>query len=415
MNFVPLYRSILKGIHTAKRHPYHLQDIRFILSYPLVKPVYYATKPNSELKQLEPLQGIDTPLLVRTCLEDLRRAFMSVPSKDMSVAQQFVYMRELGWLKCRLENIASESTDAILKEARVVASEVTDDDFLDDQIIVRQGRPNNKELQCVQTGNNGSEMGDCGYGVASAGAIGLRYEMFILQNVAPLPLVKEFLSSFSQNTEAAAAAATSNQKLQEFARRYVPRTVMCQNEDLTLTVTVNAFDAALTRKSTEENNPFARVHRYFMIRFDLSPSDPLVLGVDVVNSYFLRLDAGSAELVEDIGYLHAADVWKLSQELRVKGSGSSTDSDDIKDNGCVDGSGSSKEHAAEGNVNCMDHNEHEHNPTSHFELSFINPSDGPTIMKGQLYYTLRTKSSASASKMNVGVISFGHILLFNDE
>ncbi|KEG11347.1 hypothetical protein DQ04_02721060 [Trypanosoma grayi] len=314
------------------------------------------------------------------------------------VAQRFIHMRELAWLKTRLEDVMSNATDAILKEARMVASDLSECDFLDDALFSRTATQHDEDAADGKIRHDACEENKCVGGVASAGELGPRREMFILRHVAPFPLAKEYLGAFGMDRNAVSAAAVSHEQLVDFARCHVPRRITCQNSDLTITVTVRPFDPAVTGgRLAESGGPFAQAHRCFMLRFDLQPHDPAAR-IDVVNSYFLRLDLASSELLEDVGYVHAAHVWRLSQPPfrrrdSNKGSSSSGDNDNDNDNG-------------NGYTESL----------PRFELSFVNPSDSPMVMKGELYYILRTDNDKTpACELPIRVVSFGHLLLFNGE
>ncbi|KAG8344676.1 hypothetical protein ERJ75_000776500 [Trypanosoma vivax] len=398
MNFAPVYRALLKGIHAAREFPHHLQDIRFILSYPLVHPVLHATQGSGEAQRLMNEPCVDSALIVRICCRDLRRAIQSTgrnnsgPHSGSLVAQQFIRMRELAWLKARLENITSEATTTLLKECHTVGSKLSDKDFLDDELFERT------EPGCAPTSSGSNSQENSSAAVASAGAIGPRREMFVLRNTSSFPLIKEFLGSFSVSPRGAAEAAeTSNEHLQSFVKQNIPRTVTSQNEDITLTVTVRPFDPNAAYKSGSDDCPFAQAHRYLMLNFLLEPYNDRAC-VDVVNSYFVRLDVASSELVEDVGYVHASHVLNLSQREEASESG--------------DGGKARKSEGTKKRIIW-----HRSSPgSSQFELSFINLSDTPAVMKGQLHYIIRTENKKQGtSESTVRTISFGHILLFNGE
>ncbi|ESS71184.1 hypothetical protein TCDM_00233 [Trypanosoma cruzi Dm28c] len=417
MSLLPLYRSLLRRIHAAQRLPHHLQDIRFILSYPLVEAASRKVTSSGEVcgSGLLRQHRVDPSHVVRACCDDLHRALLSfshvcdTPSTSHPlppVAQRLIHMRELVWLKARLEKVLSESTQTILKEAEMVASELNETDFLDDAFFVEKDLTKDGEAEKEWRSHNNTEEDMCATGVASAGELGLRREMFVLRHIAPFPLAAYYLSSFNMDSRAIAAAAGNSEWLLDFVQQHVPRRVVCQNADLTLTVSVRLFDEAMEGKRVEKGSPFSQAHRSFMLRFELQPRDPTTR-IDVVNSYFLRLDVASSELIEDVGYVHAAHVWKLAQ-YPYRGNGTHCDSvDNNDDDGRSDG------------VASGDHHRHCHegvddDVASQFELSFINPSDNPMVMKGQLYYILRAENDNSpACELPVRVISFGQLLLFN--
>ncbi|EKF31656.1 hypothetical protein MOQ_004501 [Trypanosoma cruzi marinkellei] len=420
MSLLPLYRSLLRRIHAAKCHPHHLQDIRFILSYPLVETASRTVTSSDEvcgsgLLQQQQQQRADSSHVVRACCDDLHRALLSdshvcdTPSTSRSlspVAQRFIHMRELAWLKTRLEKVLSASTQTILKEAEMVASELNETDFLDDAFFAEKDPTKDGEAEKEWRPHNNAEEDICATGVASAGELGLRREMFVLRHIAPFPLAAYYLSSFNMDSRAIVAAAGNNERLLDFVQQHVPRRVVCQNADLTLTVSVRLFDEAMEGKRVEKGSPFSQARRSFMLSFELQPHDPTTR-IDVVNSYFLRLDVASSELLEDVGYIHAAHIWKLAQYPH-RGNGTCCDSiDDNDDDGRSNGDATDDHHrhCHEGVVDDV---------TSQFELSFINPSDNPMVMKGQLYYILRAENDNSpACELPVRVISFGQLLLFN--
>nr|CCD16792.1 unnamed protein product [Trypanosoma congolense IL3000] len=411
MNFVSLYRSLLKGVHAAKGNPHHLQDTRFILSYPLVEPAFYTTTLGSGVEHPGPLKGIDAQKIVQLCCNDLRRAFESVSFEMVSVTQRFIHMRELAWLKSRLENIVSEATEQILNEARAVASDLPNDDFLSEEVFLRHTHGSSKEVSKAEAAAGSAVKRP--KGVASAGALGLRQEMFILQHRTQFPLVREFFNSFAADPQAIANVAMSNAKLQDFVRRNTSRTVTCKNGDVAVTIAVRPFDSSITRKPVGEGSPFSHAYRYFMVRFHVVPHDPSVLSVDVINSYFLRLDVASLELVEDVGYLHASGVWKLAQQVNARRGNMSGSPRNVSGN--ADDGGGEKSCEVPDEAARPAQPSLQSDPSLQFELSFINASDGPTVMKGQLYYTLTEKDSKLNSEMRVRVISFGNLLLLNDE
>ncbi|RNF12002.1 hypothetical protein TraAM80_00562 [Trypanosoma rangeli] len=419
MNYLSLYRSLLKRIHAAHRHPHHLQDIRFILSYPPVDANSCTSKTSCERCDFnqQQQQRAGPSQIVRACCEDLRCALLPstgvedalLTSPALSpVAQQFINLRELVWLKTRLEKIVSDSTQKIVREAEMVASELSENDFLDDAVFDEKDPTKNLETDDALMPHSDSEGDERATGVASAAELGLRREMFVLRHLAPFPLAKHYLSSFNMEPRAVLAAATSTERLIDFARRHIPRRVECRNADLTLTVSVRLFDAALQGKLPEQGSPFSQAYRCFMLQFDLQPHDPAAR-IEVVNSYFLRLDVASSELLEDVGYVHAAHVWTLVQEpFRGIGKcGGSSGNGDCSDS-------RNAEAAAEEDYR---HNQNEgenEEVLSRFELSFVNPGDNPMVMKGQLYYVLRMDSDKSPTcELPVRVISFGHLLLFN--
>ncbi|RNF10265.1 uncharacterized protein Tco025E_06831 [Trypanosoma conorhini] len=415
MNFLPLYRSLLKRIHAAQRHPHHLQDIRFILSYPPVD-TSSSTLTNSrgscDCNLQRRRQHTGPSRVVRVCCEDLRRALLSstgatdapsTPPALPPVAQRFIHLRELAWLKTRLEKISSETTQRILREAERVASELNEDDFLDDAVFAAKDPATAGDTDDASRPHSDAE-GDVGAtGVASAGELGPRREMFVLRHLAPFPLAKNYLSSFKMDPCAIAAAAASNEQLINFVRRHVPRRVECRNADLALTVSVRPFDAALQGRPVATGSPFSQASRCFMLQFGLQPHDPTAR-IEVVSSYFLRLDVASSELLEDVGYVHAAHVWKLAQEPFRGGGECRGDTENS------DGAAAAEE---EDHRQSPDEAENEE-ASPRFELSFVNPTDNPMVMKGQLYYVLRTDGDKTpACELPVRVISFGHLLMFN--
>ncbi|ESL09892.1 hypothetical protein TRSC58_02383 [Trypanosoma rangeli SC58] len=419
MNYISLYRSLLKRIHAAHRHPHHLQDIRFILSYPPADANSHKTSCGRCDFNQQQQQRAGPSQIVRACCDDLRRALLSSTGVDDAlltspalspVAQQFIYLRELAWLKTRLEKIVSESTQKILREAETVASELSENDFLDDAVFDEKDPTKKSETDDALTPHSDTGGDERTTGVASAAELGLRREMFVLRHLAPFPLAKHYLSSFNMEPRAVVAAATSNERLIDFVRRHVPRRVECRNADLTLTASVRLFDAALQGKLPEQGSPFSQAHRCFMLQFDLQPHDPTAR-IDVVNSYFLRLDVASSELLEDVGYVHAAHVWKLLQEpFRGIGKcGGHSGNGDRSDSRNAEAAAEEEDYR---------HNQNERDNEEvlpRFELSFVNPGDNPMVMKGQLYYVVRTGSDKTpAYELPVRVISFGHLLLFND-
>lgn len=411
MCFLPLYRSLLKRLHAAQNYPHHLQDIRFILSYPpLVSGALCTGAEGGGVGDCE-LRPLDNAQVVRSCAADLRRALLPpsfVSSPPPTVAERFIRMRELAWLRTRLEDISSEATRAIRREARMVESELGEGDFLDDDTFAENKMAAGTTEPCGGAGRD-----ECAGGVASAGELGKRREMFVLRRVAPFPLAREYLSDFTMDPKAVATACASSERLVEFVQRHVPRCVECQNADLTLSVSVRLFDAAMIGRRVEqweEECPFAQARRHFMLHFSLRPHDRRSR-VDVVNSYFLRLDVASSELLEDVGYVHAAHVWQVAQTLGNEECGGALGDPD-KSNNNNDNSNNNNagnEGGEQDEVDAVD-------ARSQFELSFLNPSDNPMVMKGQLYYTLRTDNdNTDASNLPIRVISFGHLLLFNGD
>lgn len=76
------------------------------------------------------------------------------------------------------------------------------------------------------------------------------------------------------------------------------------------------FDAKYTHKDQAGVGFFATAHRQFMVHFTVKPIKPTNY-IQIVNSYFARLDFNTGQLIEEIGYLHSSDVRRLLQERDV--------------------------------------------------------------------------------------------------
>lgn len=79
---------------------------------------------------------------------------------------------------------------------------------------------------------------------------------------------------------------------------------------------MNPFDAKYTHKDQAGVGFFATAHRQFMVRFTLKPIRSTNY-IQIVNSYFARLDFHTGQLIEEVGYLHSGDVRQLLQERDV--------------------------------------------------------------------------------------------------
>ncbi|KAG5492143.1 hypothetical protein GH5_01049 [Leishmania sp. Ghana 2012 LV757] len=181
MKVAPVYRRVLKQLHTAcHTRPHYVQDIRFLLSFPLqftgtcpsaavpsttsssrrVNPVSSARKISanaskssisslSKRTSLDPVEGhlqrpsseclsIDTTRLFERCYSDLNKAVREsgpVAGGMNPVAMQIVRYRNLLWLQQRLARVLSSKTKQLLATSLSISRGPTDQDFIPDDFF----------------------------------------------------------------------------------------------------------------------------------------------------------------------------------------------------------------------------------------------------------------------------------------
>ncbi|KAH9601411.1 hypothetical protein LSM04_001399 [Trypanosoma melophagium] len=456
MNLIPYYRSILKGIHAAKHCPHHLQDIRFILSYPPVENIIKSTcntqdvcKNSSEEKEPHKQEKVDSNYIVRICCEDLRRAFL--PDSCISstnelispilspAAQRFIHLRELLWIKERLEDIARNNKEMGLvggihaengNVEKCVDSENDVIGFLGDEVFLNEDlqsgekekhlrKEKDKNEDCdilafhedilpdntVTNDDNDNDNTDKDFnlldrninslyrGIPTIGDLYGRGEPVLAMHSTSFHLTKHYLNSFGLNLHAITEVITSTERLTQFLQEQIPRTVTCRNENITLTATVRPFDTALGKCSVKGVDPFELARRTFVLEFSLKPENPSHI-VDMVDAYLLRLDVRSSQLIEEFSRKDSSRLfWMMNERCVEKDHSRSTGSDPKED------------------VESKDSD-----VSKIFELTISNPSNNPTIMKGQLYYVLRTEEDDEIGlhKLPIFSISFGHLLFSNE-
>ncbi|ORC92199.1 uncharacterized protein TM35_000044130 [Trypanosoma theileri] len=487
MNLIPFYRSILKGIHAAKDSPHHLKDIRFILSYPSIEDVQSSCniynvkrkmmkkkKENSnEEKESQQQETMDPNHIVRICCEDLRRVFLPDPCIPKSAlltssilspaAQRFIHMRELLWIKERLEDIGRYHKERENVEEVGVHAEKDPNvlEFLDDEVFSRENRSPGGNGKHLRRENEKNEDGDIlalhediisppdtanndnnvnnnvnnDYDdpnntekdsnlmdekinkfyreIPTIGDLHGLGEPVLRIRTSPFHLTKQYLNSFGLNPQTLTEVITSTEKLTQFLQQHIPRRVTCQNENITLTATVRPFDITLGKWCDgKRRDPFEQARRTFILQFSLTPNNPSYV-VEMVDAYLLRLDVRSSQLIEEFSHRDSSRLFWMMNEQSLEKNPTNTTSSTSKSNDLEEVAGSKDN-------NNNNNNNNDSGISKRYELTISNPSSNPTVMKGQLYYVLRMKDDNDKDEMGLHKlpifnISFGHLLFSNDD
>ncbi|CAJ1036545.1 hypothetical protein Q4I30_007484 [Leishmania utingensis] len=187
MKVAPVYRRVLKQLHVACQiRPHYVQDIRFLLSFPLHTTgnglSAVAPSPLSSSRMLKststvgPIQAgaskssrsppcqtasrdlvdehlqrpssecypIDTTTLFAMCYADLHNAVREAApaAGDMNpVAMQIVRYRNLLWLQERLVRVLSSKTRQLLATSLSISRGPTEHDFIPDNIFEKNASP----------------------------------------------------------------------------------------------------------------------------------------------------------------------------------------------------------------------------------------------------------------------------------
>lgn len=518
MKVAPLYRTLLKQLAEAcVRCPHYVQDVRFLLSRPLMlhgtsasptsSPRTRLTKSSASLSPSDPFSvdtgdgvhnetsaapselsspstppsphstsvepgctlatdylsrspaqcyRIDRDVLFEVCKEDLRgcidqsvqqaassQAAAARPGAVRSpsatpalspVALQVLHYRDLLWLQKRLARILSDATTRRLGQVLDIATGPTAKDFIPDEFFTPSGSgtrgstdsagsqadpaspgPQGKESSGA-IGTDASVVVDKKTGattvsnphlpvpsgasderaaneVISAGAIGFQHEVFVVRQKGEFPMAARFLSDFHVlDADQLQAKSRSHADLVELVRHKVPTTTVCRNEDVKLTVQVAPFDLRYTNRDYAGVGYFATAHRQFNVKFTFTPQDTQAR-VQIVNSYFARLDVAGQELVEEVGYLHSYDVMRMLQE-RDNGAAFHKTPPASPPKTSAPDAASTPDPTGEGRE---------------FELYFFNYSDSPSVLKGVFYY--KTGTGDDVRHEPIKMIPFGLVLL----
>lgn len=502
MNTVSLYRRVLKQLSKATlERPHYVQDIRFLLSLPLMPLSSGDDLTNDEAGTIAPSSGVSsgTPIdqppsaslvsmeylrrppsqctqlnskaLFSLCCEDLRAAMkrplcplpastsLSSRASMSEIALQVLRYRDLLWLQRRLERVLSaETRSALAVSLGVVEGPTSDGDFIPDRVLetmlcaaevvpldsttaasataspaglsaanALQGGKNNNAAK-----SSSSDAAEMPSGAAnewnpnlafSAGAIGQQREMFVLRHREEFHMLSSFLFGFPNICREELEACRNNQAaIVTLAQKRIPSSLSCHNEDIRLSVSVSPFDAAYTTKEHAGAGYFATAHRQFYVSFSLEPlsahvssKEDVVQGgndrirIQVVNSYFARVDLSSLQLIEEVGYVDSSDVlWMLNDHLR---SGRRVPLSESEVAAALDepipgSSWPSSMPPVEGHVNGRERGLRSHRQ---FQLLFTNPSDAATVLKGILHYKIALQGELHDAPIRV--IPFGFLLL----
>lgn len=405
-------------------------------------------------------------------------ADLLAPSSFSPVALQMLRCRELLWLRHRLDTVLHHVTTQRLAHVLNVAAGPTEVDFIPDHYFDKEEggghatgstteRTAHEESVWAELDDEDDDAANlspssCVVGasstsrdsaparmrpVHSAGAIGAQREMYVLRHVGSFPLARHFLKGVGGLSEQQLELCThSHECLQKLVRQCVSREFICRDNQVQLSVQACAFDARFQRnRRTAALGYFATSHRQFMLKFRIDPvncSDPDVQ-IQMINSYFTRLDVKTGELIEEVGYLHSYDVRCMLQERDLPihvptppaADEAVGDDDDARArNGrpdAVDGSRVSKKCPEDDQGDTKDGvtatsslpsgkedtgTDAEAPVTTgrgrHFDLFFLNPSDGPCVLRGVFFY--KRGCSLTIRDEAIHVISFGPVLLSSE-
>ncbi|KAG5492688.1 hypothetical protein JKF63_01267 [Porcisia hertigi] len=524
MKVAPVYRRVVKQLYTAcHTRPHFVQDIRFLLSFPLyttgneggqglpqatsalekgntlaadgAAPADASTSPRSSSCELatrdlvevhlqrpsSECYPVDPSALFSMCYRDLHNAVCesdSVEGAMNPVATQIMRYRNLLWLQERLARVLSSKTRQLLATSLSISQGPTEGDFIPDEFFDKKkahSRGNSSSSSgplaperagdadiagdgCVAeppstTGTSPQSAADkmthntmatfaatTPHGglteaveendpdiVYSAGAIGQQQEVFVLRHREAFPMAAQFLSGFPTITASElASCAYQRASLTQLVQQKLPTSTTCQNEDVSLSVSLEPYDVEYTSKEHAGIGYFSAAHRQFRVRFALEPHAPQGTGAErtevlVVNSYFVRLDMELMQLVEEVGYLHSGDVLRMLRErdygdhfsefigsevAEVLGeevfvapnegkSVTAADSPDTSRSSLPSLSTHAPATPAEG--------------SRVFTLYFANYSDAPMVLKGLLYYKLGQRHQLSQAPIRC--IPLGFLLM----
>lgn len=416
-----LYHALLKDLRRASRtRPHYLNDLRFLLSRPLVMPIAASrsrvapsadhsteavriTVENYLSRPPSLCWAIDSEDIFSVCKNDLRRAMESTTAVGEGsgteaggrpfhpVAQQLRRLQDLKWIQQRVHRILSTKTASLLQEALDVSgAPVRSDDVIPPDFF---GDEKNAE------GGGGAIQAEGG--VISAGAIGCQREMFIYRTKEDFPLVSVFLEGFNAvDSKKLRQKVNHHSELVDLVKGTMSTESVTRNEHLKITARVSPFDPDYTDRSQAGQGYFANAHRQFMLSFTIEPLEKS-MHVLVVNSHFAQLNLAARELAEDVGYLHPEDVVAMLRE-------SDRYHDGVRR--CVDtDEAMPTSPPGEHGTPVKQPDSPEAVNVRQFDLVMVTATDGPTCLKGLLYYKIGTGESQAHEPIRV--IPFGQLLL----
>ncbi|EPY28518.1 hypothetical protein STCU_05062 [Strigomonas culicis] len=462
MNVSRFYRKVLKQLYVAcKKRPHFVLESRFLLSCPLGVDQFrnpYQTAalqiiPSAAALQKEYLFGdsflpvdlaclcrpvseglfLDRETLFFLCRSDLRAA-LAPPTAEATqsandnssnskgtpadaaallkqkIVQQTETIRFLFWLNSHLETILSEPTATLLEELLTIQKGPQEVNFMPDDF--------EEQFAAKQKSDAAKASGGTSDGVRhaaacfSAGALGRQIEHFNHQRSFDFVFRNLFLDGYMAKKKSGGKGAESSSEFVSRVHDSVPRSITTRNEDLRLSVIAKPLDPEYADRNFTGSEYFADAHKHFMVSFTL---EPLQKGKfpQLVNTYFLSLDANTDTVKEQMGFMPVAEVRLLAAQRDQRFAWSSTM---LEDMGVVLENDGDDEEDEDSSTEAAKKEEALFRPKDSngyvrkFDLLFRNPTTGPSVLKGLLYYKIGSGPDAVEQEM-VKVVPFGPLKL----
>lgn len=401
MNFVTSYRSILKLLKKGcESQPHFINDVRVILSLGMVgrkDPVNFPPSYSSfHSPSGKDCVQVDTEALWKRCKTDLRDAV----ERDVAhfsgkrlplIAAQILYKKELNWISQRLQKILSSATSEALRELRNISAGPNEADFIPDSFFSHpsQSPPVEGEIASSTINENGSSTNM----LYSAGAIGPHRELIVYcRRERDFPLMHAFVGPVAVGSEEFGERYTQAKcilRLIQSVQYSLKSSLESENDHAKVKVEVLPFDDGYKNKSEAGVGQFSTAHRQFYVHISLTGLKEKM--VEIVNVHFFRLEMSSQDLIEDIGYIDFAQVCvNVRDRLLELG----------LESPLITQKGSEKKLAAD---------DVPMGSQLTFKVAFKSLTDGPTVVKGVLYY--RCGESADVLKeRSLEAIPFGPIV-----
>lgn len=396
MNFATSYRLILKQLKKGcNSQPHFINDVRVLLSLGMIGrkeltsfPPTYSSLHSSSAKEC---MQVDTEALWTRCKTDLRQAIERkidhFSGKRLPlIASQIMYKKELNWLSERLQTIIHSSTSSTLSTLRKISEGASQTDFIPDSFFdTCTSTPAEVDVPC----NHENVVGDST--LYSAGGIGHHREPVVYcHREKDFPLMHSFLGPSvvgSEEFEERYTQAKCILRLIHSTQYSLESTSCTEGENAKVQVEALPFDEEYKNKSEAGVGQFSTAHRQFYVHISLFGLNEKM--VQIVNVHFFRLEMNSKDLLEDIGYM---DFSQICSNVREK----------LLEVGVDSSLNTLKEKANQTDGVRV-------GTKLTFKVAFKSLADGPTILKGILYYKCG-ESVEVLRERSLEAITFGPIV-----
>lgn len=385
MNFAYTYRVLLRKLKKAcTQKPHFVVDLRVLLSYDIPsRNLSFPCEYPPHICGREALL-IDTNSLFELSKMNLRhsieRSLSDLPGKRLPlIASHILYKKELMWINQRLDGVLSDSTEKALRMLQRIGEGPTEGDFIPDDFF---------DGHSTNVGVSKNEAFDSN-AIYSAGALGSQRELVVLsRREREFPLLHCFLGSSvldhtfvnERYTESGCISSLIQAVSSKLSSKWG-----AVGMHAAVRVEAMLFDEDYQNTSESGGGQFRKAHRQFYVSLRVKPLMSKVLRI--INVHFFRLEMQTKEMVEDVGYVDDAHVLRMIREhIKAKSAGDdksmNTDPDDDNDEAS----------------------------TSHeFKVAFKSLSDGPTIVKGILYFK-HADSQEALERCDVEAMPFGPVV-----